>query len=131
MAATFEIKARVVQVTGYDKVTRVRVADNIRRRQNDGSWVDARTNFFTLVLFDEALRDYAANTLRPGDLISASGVLNTSEYEPEWSQKPITSIDLSCTFLAAVPKRTADKINGAPAEDTMPDDGYSENFAPF
>lgn len=80
--AEFTLIGRVGKITANGTVTRVSIASNYARRQEDGSYKDD-THWNTVVVFAEGTRKYLAEHVAKGDLVMARGRLKESRYEKD------------------------------------------------
>lgn len=93
--AEFTIIGRVGRIGG-ESVTRVTIASNYRRKDQDGAWSDD-PYWNQIVVFAEDTRRYIAEQVGVGDLVIARGRVRQSSYEKDGETR--YAVDLVCSDL--------------------------------
>ena len=107
--AEFTLIGRVGKVTTNGTVTRLSIASNYPRRQDDGSYRDD-THWNTVVVFAEGTRRYLAEQVGTGDLVMARGRLRESRYEKNGQTR--YGVDLICLDLGKLASKQPDPTEG-------------------
>jgi len=94
---------------------KLRIACNERKKTQDGTWVDAETSYFDIVLWRE-LAEAAADNFLKGQAILVIGKVRVSKYEDKNGIER-TSVEIIADEIAAVVKASKAKAVAAPESD--------------
>lgn len=109
--AEFTILGRVGKVEALNGATRISIAANYPRKQDDGLYADD-THWNTVVIFSESTRRYIGEHVTKGDLVLARGRIRESRWEKDGETR--YGVDLVCFDFARLSSRQPE--NGDVAE---------------
>ncbi|MCC6619444.1 MAG: single-stranded DNA-binding protein [Chloroflexi bacterium] len=98
-------------------VVNLRLANNIGKKQPDGSWAD-QTLWLNVELWDEAA-ERAAEKLRKGHRVYAEGQLERRDYTTRDGREG-TALELKFARVLSLEKAERDEANGQSAEPPIP-----------
>lgn len=111
-SAGFRIAGRIATRRKLQQATQIGLS--VARREPDPTspqgWRVGRTDHFVLNIHEPAMQAYV-DTLTVNDLVVAEGEMVTTQYTPDGAARPINGTRLQVTFLAAVPRDYADRID--------------------
>nr|WP_313015846.1 single-stranded DNA-binding protein [Brucella intermedia] len=77
--AEFQITGRVGKIKPFDNATRISIASNYRRQDDQGNWADD-PHWNEVVIFRKSTRKYVEDHVQPGDLVMARGRLRQESF---------------------------------------------------
>jgi len=77
--AEFQIVGRIGKIKAFDNVTRITIAANYRRQDEQGSWSDD-PYWNEVVIFSKKIRDYLSEHAKQGSLAFIRGRLRQDSF---------------------------------------------------
>ena len=108
--AEFDILGRVGKIETLSGATRISIASNYSRKQDDGQYADD-PHWNTVVVFSESTRRYVGEHVAKGDLVLARGRIRESRWEKDGETR--YGVDLLCFDFARLSSRQAESGDAA------------------
>jgi len=90
--AEFQIVGRVGKIKNFDNITRVTVAANYRRQDEQGKWIDD-VHWNEVIVFSKKLRDYISEHAKQGILVFVRGRLRQDSFsDASGEQRFVTNL---------------------------------------
>ena len=110
--AEFQITGRVGKIKPFENATRVTVAANYRRQDEQGNWSDD-THWNEVVMFRKSMRNYAAEHVQQGDLVFVRGRLRQDSFTDVGGEERYTTNLIVSDFGLLAKKQPANGENAA------------------
>ena len=81
-SANFSIIGLVGKITPIDGGVKVSIASERPYKDKQGKWVE-NTKWNTVTIFREGTRNWIAENLQPGDLVTTNGEISDESYEKD------------------------------------------------
>jgi len=105
--AEFQITGRVGKIKPFDNATRVTVASNYRRQDDEGNWGDD-PHWNEVVIFRNRTRKYIAEHVQQGDLVLVRGRLRQDSFTDTGGEERYTTNLIVSDFGLLTKKQAAD-----------------------